>query len=293
MAMAAGKKLGILAGGGMMPCLVAERAEAAGRPVHIVALEGEADRAIERFSHSWVKWGEIGRMLQVLARAGCDELVIIGSVSRPDMSQVRFDVGALRNLPVILGLMVGGDDSVLSRVVRFFEGKGLRVRGAHEIAPDLVAPAGPLGRERPGARDQKDIAKAMAVVRALGALDVGQAAIVSRQHVIAVEAVEGTDAMLERAAKLRQWGDGRGQRRRGVLVKRPKPGQELRVDMPVIGPRTVELAAAAGLKGIAVLAGQVLLAERDVLVARADAAGLFVVGVEEEEAVESTGDRDG
>jgi hypothetical protein len=265
-----------------LPLAIAESAEQDGRPVHIVAIRGEADPAIERHPHTWVAWGEIGRLLDALKSNQCSELVIIGSVSRPDLKNVRFDLGAIRNLPLILSLTVGGDDAVLGSIVRFFEAKGLVVRGAHEVAPGLVAPLGPLGRERPSAESERDIAKGLEVVRALGALDVGQGAVVVRNHVLAVEAAEGTDAMLERAKGLRQWGEKGSRRRNGVLVKLPKPGQELRVDLPAIGPRTVRLAADAGLAGIAVAAGHVLLAERAEFVRLADAEGLFVLGVARE-----------
>jgi DUF1009 family protein len=271
--------LGILAGGGVLPLAVAEAAIAAGRQVHIVAIRGEADPAIERYSHSWVRWGEIGHLLDSLKRASCRELVIIGSVSRPDLTAVRLDLGAIRNLPRLVGLLTGGDDSVLSSVVRFFEGKGLVVRGAHEVAPQLVASHGPLGSYRPSSEDQADIAKGLSVVRALGDLDVGQAAVVARGYVLAVEAAEGTDNMLRRCGELRQWGSRSSSRRQGVLVKRPKPRQEIRVDMPTIGPRTVELAADAGLAGVAILAGGVLLAERSEILRIADERHVFVVGV--------------
>ncbi len=280
MTVAAGGRVGIIAGGGAFPVAVAREAVAAGREVHILGIVGEAEPAIEGFSHSWIKWGEIGHLLGELKRTGCGELVIIGGVTRPDLDQVRLDLGAIRNLPLVLSLMIGGDDSVLSSVVRFFEAKGLVVRGAHEIAPSLVVGLGPLGREHPSAGDEKDIRQGLAVVRALGSLDVGQAAVVTRGHVIAVEAAEGTDQMLIRAADLRQWGRRRG-KRMGVLVKRPKPRQELRVDMPAMGPRTVELAARAGLAGVAVMAHGVLIAERAEIVRIADAERIFIAGVED------------
>ncbi|MEZ5774415.1 MAG: UDP-2,3-diacylglucosamine diphosphatase LpxI [Hyphomicrobiaceae bacterium] len=276
---ATGSPIGILAGGGLFPGAVAREIVAAGRSVHLIGIEGEADAAIEAFPHSWVKWGEIGKLLDELKKAGARELVIIGSVTRPDMSKVRFDLGAILNLPIVLGLMVGGDDSVLSSVVRFFEAKGLTVRGAHDVAPRLVLGEGLVGRHAPSGEDRKDIDKGFAVVRALGALDVGQAAVVTRGHIIAVEAAEGTDRMLMRAADLRQWGKGRGRKRLGVLVKRPKPRQEMRVDMPAVGARTIELAAAAGLAGVALMADGVITAEREAIARLADENGLFVAGI--------------
>jgi DUF1009 family protein len=269
--------LGIIAGRGPLPCVVAASAAARGLPLHIVAIRGEAREEIERFPHTWVKWGEIGKMFGALDKNGCGDLVIIGGVNRPDFSNVKFDLGAIKTLPFILSLGKGGDDHVLSRVVRFFETKGYRVHGAGDVAPELLAGEGVLGDKAPSAEDQADIETAFRVVSALGRLDVGQAAVVARGHVLAVEAAEGTDAMLARCAELRELGKTRRDRA-GVMVKAPKPGQEERVDLPTIGPETMLKAAAAGLAGVAVAAGRVLLAERAATIEAANQHGLFLVG---------------
>jgi DUF1009 family protein len=266
--------LAIIAGGGTLPCAVAEAAVTAGRTVHIVGIRGEAEAAIERFPHTWVKWGEVGKLFASLEDHDCRDLVIIGGVTRPDLANIKFDMGAITHLPRLLRLGLGGDDSVLAALVRFFEDKGYRVQSAADVAPDLVAGEGTLGAKTPSAADRADIDAAFNVVEALGRLDVGQAAIVANGHVLAVEAAEGTDAMLARCADLRR----RRRDRAGVLVKAPKPGQELRVDMPTIGPETVRKAADAGLAGIAVSAGRVLIAERAATIAAADAQGLFLIG---------------
>ena len=274
--------LGIIAGRGPLPCVLAASAAARGRPLHIVAIRGEARDEIEGFPHTWIKWGEIGKMFAALDRNGCEDLVIIGGVNRPDLANVRFDLGALKTLPFLLSLGKGGDDHVLSRIVRFFEDKGYRVHGAADVAPEIMAGVGRLAAKAPSAEDQADIDMGFDVVRALGRFDVGQAAVVVKGHVLAVEAAEGTDAMLARCAELREAGRaGRGGRA-GVLVKAPKPGQEERVDMPTIGPETVTKAAAAGLAGIAV-AEQVLMAERAATIAAANQHGLFLLGVTAEE----------
>ncbi len=269
--------LGIIAGRGPLPCIVAASAAARGLPLHIVAIRGEAREEIERFPHTWVKWGEIGKMFGALDKNGCDDLVIIGGVNRPDFSNVRLDLGAIKTLPFILSLGKGGDDHVLSRVVRFFETKGYRVHGAGDVAPELLAGQGVLGSKVPSTEEQTDIALAFSVVSALGRLDVGQSAVVVRGHVLAVEAAEGTDAMLVRCAELRELGKVR-RGRAGVMVKAPKPGQEERVDLPTIGPDTVLKAATAGLAGIAVAAGQVLMAEPAATIEAANEHGLFLVG---------------
>ncbi len=268
--------LGVLACGGAMPLAVCEAAIAQGRQVHVVALQGVTDPAIARFPHDWVRLGQVGKLLQSLRRAGCQDLVLIGALRRPNLRKIGFDRGFLWHARTILGLTRGGDDSVLRRVVRFFEAEGFRVRGAHEIVPSLTAPEGVLGCLAPEKEAETDIARGLAVLGALAPFDVGQSVVVARCHVLGVEAAEGTDAMLERCARVRQWG-GRG--RSGVLVKAPKRGQELRIDMPVIGARTVELAALAGLTGIAVAAGQVMIAEQADMIDLADRHGLFVIGV--------------
>lgn len=277
------KSIGIIAGGGALPSAVAEAAIQDGHDVHILGLVGEAGKEIEAFPHSWFKWGEFGRLFKILAREECRYVVIIGSVSRPDLTQIHIDFGAIKTLPFLFSLTFGGDDSILSRIVNFFEDKGHIIVGAGDVAPKLLAPAGQFGKYKPSDRDLKDIELGFDVVHQLGMLDVGQASVVAKGYVIAVEAAEGTDDMLKRSANLRQWGKSRlfgSAKRAGVLVKRPKPGQEMRVDMPTIGPRTVELAGAAGLAGIAIEAGSVLLAEKEKLIACADKLGLFLVGLE-------------
>jgi UDP-2,3-diacylglucosamine hydrolase len=269
-------RIGILAGGGRLPEMVAEGVIGRGGSVHIVAIEGEADSGVERFPHTWVNWGQVGRMVATL-RERTDALVIAGGVRRPDLWKLRPDLGFFRSLPQILEMMAGGDDSVLSRVVRFFEAKGIEVRGAHQVAPDLLALGGPAGALSLDRQARADADLGFAVRAALGPLDAGQAVVAAGGKVLAIEGAEGTDAMLRRVAELRsRAGDGG---HGGVLAKGPKPGQELRVDMPAIGPRTAELAAAAGLAGIAVEAGAVLLLDRSEMVRTADAAGIAVEGL--------------
>jgi DUF1009 family protein len=264
-----------LAGGGRLPLTIAEAVLERGGSVHIVAIEGEADAGIARFPHTWVNWGQVARMVSVL-REKADALVIAGSVRRPDLWKLRPDLGFFISLPQILEMMKGGDDSVLSRVVRFFEAKGIEVRGAHEVAPDLLARSGPAGALTLDPQGRTDAELGFAVRAALGPLDAGQAVVAAGGKVLAIEGAEGTDAMLARVAALRGAGGTPGS---GVLAKGPKPGQELRVDMPTIGPRTVEAAAAAGLAGVAVEAGAVLVLDRAEAIRAADARGIAIVGV--------------
>ncbi len=204
-------------------------------------------------------------------------MVIAGHVTRPDLMTIRPDLGFFRNIPTVIRLMrAGGDDAVLTRAVRFFEGHGLEVLGVHDVAPELLAPQGVLGCKGPADDDRRDIATGRAVIQALGRLDVGQSVVVSGGRVLAIEGAEGTDRMLQRVAALRDQGhSGDAQ---GVLVKVPKPGQELRVDMPSIGPNTVARAREARLAGLAVAAGSTLVLETAQTVRAADEHGLFVTG---------------
>jgi len=272
--------LGIIAGAGTMPLAVAEAARAAGRSVHVIAIEGAAEETVETYPHTWVNFGEIGLMLKALKKQNCGELVIIGGVRRPKLNDLRIDVGALANLPAILSALVGGDNSVLSGIVEFFESKGFHVVGAEEIAPGLIAGAGPLGKRRPSKQDLADIALAADLIKAMGRFDVGQAVVVSRGHVLAVEAAEGTDALLGRCKSVKRWTPKRGDGRSGVLVKCAKPGQERRVDLPAIGPETVRRSQEARLNGIAVAAADVLIADRKAVIGVANELGLFVYGVD-------------
>jgi hypothetical protein len=272
----------IVSGGGGFPLAVAREAQAAGRKVLLIALRGIADPAVEAFPHVWVKIGEVGRFFRVLEEAGVRELVLVGAFVRPELSELSLDFGAVKRLPDLAKILRGGDDHALRGLAAFFEGEGYALRGAHEVAPGLLAPRGPIGARRPSAGALEDARFGFACCAALSPFDVGQACIVAGRRVVAVEAAEGTDAMLERVAALRASGRLRLKSKAGVLVKAPKRGQDLRLDLPAVGARTLDLAAAAGLEGVALAAGRVLALDQADLVRRADAAGLFLVGLDEE-----------
>lgn len=277
----ASARIGIVAGSGSLPAAVAREASRAGYAPFIIGLAGNAGSGIEEFPHTYIHIGQIGRMLRTLRREGCTRLVFLGGLRRPNLLRIRIDAGFVKYLPQLLRLMKGGDDTVLRGVARFFEDRGFEVLAAHEIAPRLLAPEGAFSEVSPATEDLDDIRLGLRVTHGLGALDIGQAAVVARGYVLAVEAAEGTDAMLRRCRDLNGWGY---KSRKGVLVKRPKPGQDKRLDLPAIGPRTVELAAEAKLAGIAVEAGAVLLADVDELVEKANKSGLFLYGVSQTEA---------
>ncbi len=266
--------LGIIAGGGPFPGRVAAAAVAAGRSVFIVALRGFAEPAIVgRYPHRSMRMGSAGEIIAALRAAGCTDLVLVGPVRRPSLLDLRPDAEGARILARVGRAAFAGDDGLLAAIVRVLGEEGFRVLGAHEIVTEAVGPAGVMGRVQPDASAWQDIARAQAVLQALGAADVGQACVVQQGIVLALEAIEGTDAMLARAGGLARPGPG------GVLVKLVKPGQDRRTDLPTIGPATLLAAGAAGLRGVAFEAGGTLLTDRAGCIAAADATGLFLIGI--------------
>ena len=268
----------ILAGGGDLPLQIAASITARGGQVHIVAIRGEADARVEAYPHTWTNMAQASRIFAALKPPkdwdGPSVMVIAGAVTRPDLAQLRPDFGFMRVLVQVLGLITaGGDDALLTRAIRIFEREGLTVVGIQDVAPELLIGAGTLGHVSPDDAALADIATGRAVLATLGGLDVGQAIVVEAGRVLAIEGVEGTDRMLTRLASL---GAASG---KAVLLKAPKPRQERRVDLPTIGVRTVEHAHAAGIRGIAVVAGDAIGLQRDAMITAADAHGLFVVGV--------------
>lgn len=272
--------LAIIAGGGPMPMAVADAAIRRGRRVFLFPVVGwAAPGAIETYPHVWINLVSGGKLVRHARAQGCSEVVFIGTAVRPPFRSLRIDWGTLRMLPKIWRAYRGGDDHLLSGLGRMLEGYGFRMVGAHEVAPDILMPEGPIGRVVPTERDRADIARGLQVLHALGPFDVGQAAVVANNQVLAVEGVEGTDGLLARIADMRERGRVAVPKGTGVLVKAPKPAQDRRFDLPTIGPKTVEGAARAGLAGLAVAAGNTIIVEPDAVAATAERAGLFVVGV--------------
>ena len=276
------KKLGLVAGGGALPQTLAAHCRDTGRPYYVVRLRGFADEALQAHPGGEAGVAEIGRVARLAREAGCEALCFAGFVARPDFAALKPDLRGLVALPGALNAARKGDEALLRYLMGEFEKEGFAIEGAHEVMSDLALPVGPLGRHAPGEAHAADIARAVSVARAIGALDVGQAAVVCDGLVLGVEAQEGTDGLLARIAALPEALRGTPQRRRGVLAKVPKPIQEERVDLPTIGPATVEGAARAGLAGIVGVAGRLLLVDRAALIAAADTAGLFVAGVADE-----------
>jgi len=272
--------VGLIAAGGAMPFAVADSLRARGIASVLFALRGVCDAdKVERFRHHWISIGELGRATELFRAEGCRDLVFIGSLVRPALSEIRLDWGTLRALRQVWAAFRGGDNHLLSGIGRILEQDGFRMVGIKDVAPDLLMPEGCLTRAVPDAQAQADIEKGREVLRALSPFDIGQAAVVIDGHVVAIEDIEGTDALLSRVARLREQGRVRVAAQRGVLVKAPKSGQDLRYDLPTAGPRTVEGVAGAKLAGIAVVAGNTLVVEPQAMIEAADSAGLFVTGM--------------
>ena len=271
-------KLALIAGGGALPVAVAARCEAEGRPVFVVRLAGFADAVLARHEGGEFGMAQIGGILTAIRKAGCEAVCLAGTVSRPDFKTFKPDLKGATLLPGLVKAATQGDDALLRKVLSIFEAEGYAVEGADAVLAGETLPAGALGRVRPGAAELEDLRKALHVAERSGELDIGQGAVVCDGLVLAVEAQEGTDGMLTRVAGLPQDLRGGAGGRKGALGKAPKPIQDLRVDMPVIGARTIELAAAAGLAGVGGKAGRLILIDRDAIIEAADRLGLYVWG---------------
>lgn len=274
------RKLGLIAGGGGLPVEIAQHCERAGRPLFVIRLKGFAGPELAPYAGAEIGIAEVGKCIKALKRAGCEAVCLAGIVARPDFTSLVPDLRGLALLPRAIAAARKGDDALLRLLVSEFEKEGFSVEGAHEVMEDLSLPEGLLGKVRPREGDFDDARRALEVARAIGRLDIGQAAVVSQGLVLAVEAQEGTDAMLSRVAGLPAHLRGEPGLGRGVLAKAPKPIQETRVDLPTIGPHTVRGVARAGLAGIVGEAGRLLVLDRDATVALADELGVFILGVE-------------
>lgn len=267
------EKIGLLAGRGDLPKRIIEQCVKEGRPFHIIAFKDQTDPAlVEGHPHSWIRLGAAGKAISIFKEQGAMTLLMAGRIQRPSMLSLRPDAWGLKFLAKT-GAGAFGDDGLLSRIIDALETEGFKVIGAHDILDDLLAPLGILGAVEPDLQAQQDMEKAMKIAHEIGALDIGQAVVVQAGLVLAVEAIEGTDKMLERCKTVQREGLG------GVLVKAKKPEQEKRADLPTIGIDTIENAKAAGLRGIGVEANGSIIVDRESVIERANQLGLFIVGL--------------
>ncbi|MET0337882.1 MAG: UDP-2,3-diacylglucosamine diphosphatase LpxI [Caulobacter sp.] len=274
------RKLGLIAGGGALPVEIANYCQSAGRPFAVMRLRGFSGPELRGFPGVDVGLAELGKCIKALRAAGCEAVCFAGNVARPDFAALKPDLRGLAALPGVIAAARDGDDALLRRILAEFEKEGFAIEGAHEVMAELTLPLGPLGRLRPRDADIADIERALDVARQIGRLDVGQGCVVCRGLVLAVEAQEGTDAMLRRVTELPEALRGSTSAPYGVLAKTPKPIQETKVDLPTIGVATVQRVARAGLAGIVGEAGRLLVLDQAAVIAMAEELGVFIIGLE-------------
>lgn len=264
-------RLAIIAGEGDLPAELVAQLPA---PPVVCAVEGSAPAALAPDRTFRIE--RLVPFVRRLRRDGVEAVVFAGAVHRPRLDPGLFDPATAVLVPRLLPALHGGDDAVLRGVIEVFEEQGLAVRGVGDVAPGLLAATGVLGAVQPDAGMEADAARGAEILATLAPLDLGQGCVVAKGLCLAIESLFGTDAMLEHVAACRAM---REPRRGGVLVKRTKEGQDLRVDLPAIGPATVDAAVAAGLSGLCVQAGHVVILHRTLTIAAADAAGIALWGM--------------
>ncbi|WP_404292298.1 LpxI family protein [Microvirga sp. RSM25] len=273
--------IAILAGAGQLPIQLVNHLERTGQEVRVLAFRGFAETELQRRAHATVDLLDLKTITSTLEGWRPQAVSLVGAVRRPGFSALLSAYSLLRNMHEVKEVITRGDDQVLRGAVMLLEERGHRVVGAHELAPDLVASRSLIGRLTPNADDCETIGFGLDLLKSLSDFDIGQGAVIARRHVLAIEGPEGTDRMMRRVMKMRQsWFGLRRREEGGVLIKAAKRGQDLRVDMPTIGPRTVMEAAKAGLSGIAIGAGSTFVLEQEKTLRTADRLGLFLIAVD-------------
>lgn len=272
--MASQRKLGIIAGGGSIPRMLIDNCLSSGRKFFVLAIDGNADKNIvnDKIPHEWIRIGQAGTGFKRFADEKVEDVVMIGTIKRPGFFDLVPDLRTTAFFAKV-GVKALGDDGILRALVSEIENEGMMVRGIHEVMPELLAPEGVLGRHKPDKQALADIRRGIEVAAALGSLDVGQSVVVQQGLVLGVEGIEGTDELIKRCGTYRRKGAG------GVLVKLRKPQQDMRIDLPTVGPRSVIRAEEAGLRGIVFHAGNGLIVDKEEVIKLADKKGLFVMGV--------------
>jgi UDP-2,3-diacylglucosamine hydrolase len=279
--LAPGDRVCLIAGSGRLPVNVAAGLKAMGHPPFVIVAGGEKANLDElgTYDHTTVALERMADIGPLLRRERITHIVLAGGIGRrPRLTSLRPSWALIRMIGRLLPALGKGDNALLSIAIGLFEEHGYKVVGPHQLVPDLLISEGAVTRAKPAASDQRDLDAAFAAAKAIGALDIGQAAVAIGGRVVAVEGIEGTDGLLSRVKSLREH-PRLAARRRGVLVKCAKPGQELRADLPSIGPQTVTAAHEAGLVGIGVEAGRSIVLDHDRVASLADELGLFVIGM--------------
>ena len=271
--------IAIIAGNGSFPVEIASALSGQGHAVFIIGLRGFAERGIRRYEHLYADMLDPQRILRALSAIGARGVVLAGGVTRPGPMAALSIYSFFRHRAELKRILAGGDDHLLRGVISLFEEAGFPVLGVDEVAPGILAEEGTLGTVQCPEKSILDIELGVDFLKTVARFDIGQGVVVADGRVIAVEGPEGTDAMLKRIADMRRLKRIRLERDQPVLVKVSKLTQDRRVDLPAIGPKTIEVAKKAGVSGIAVAAGDVILVEREKLVSAANKAGLFLIGI--------------
>ena len=273
------RKLGIIAGGGDIPKQLISRCRQEKRDFFVLAIEGNADKDLitdNDVPHQWIRIGQAGTGFKRFAEEKVQDVVMVGTIRRPSFFDLVPDLRTTAFFAKI-GTKALGDDGILCALVKELESEGLCVKGIHEVMPEILIKSGVLGKVKPNKQALLDIKRAVEVATELGRLDVGQAVIVQQGLVLGVEGIEGTGELIRRCGGYKRKGDG------GVLVKMRKPQQDMRIDLPTIGDKTIEAAYASGLQGVALHAGNGLIVNQAETIRLADKYGLFVMGVDPNE----------
>ncbi len=281
--------LALIVGRGALPRELAAGIGRRGKPPYLIGIHGETEPWIEEYDHTILKWGQLGELFKLLSQLGCSRVIFAGSMTRPKLNISSFDWGGIKSLPEVFAFMIGGDNSLFSGLIQLFEKRGVAIVGPHEVMPELLSGAGAIVGRKPSAKAMRNIKKAVEASKLLGKLDIGQAAVAVAGRVVAAEGIEGTDGMLERTAQMRKTGRLFEQGRDGVLVKTMKPDQEMRVDLPAIGPGTIDRLAEAGLRGVAIEAGRSIILEREKTLRLAKFHNIFIYGMEPSDKETSNG----
>lgn len=269
--------LAIVAGEGDLPRLIADECTRQGQPYLLVLFGGFAPDWVLGRPQCNVEFEKPGKLFKILQAAGCRHVAFAGAMQRPNLNPLRFDWKFLKLAPTLLPALKSGDDVTLRTITAIFEAENVEIVAAHSLLETLVAGVGVLGEIQPTEADKTDITRGFQIARAVGVQDVGQGAVVAQGLCLAVESIQGTDAMLEFVARTANGYRPDPKGSQGVLCKAPKPGQDWRVDMPAIGPQTIENAAKAGLSGVAVQAQGVLILGLSETITKANELGLFLV----------------
>lgn len=267
------KKIGLIAGGGMLPRCVIDDCLSRGIDVFVVAIEGQTpSELVQGMPHVYTHFGAVGHIFQTLKDQGINDLVLAGSMKRPNFFELRPDLKALKIIGRI-GFRALGDDGLLKALRSELEDEGFTLHGVQKFSSQLIAKEGVFGSVCPLYEDKETIRLGLKVSQVIGSLDIGQSVIVQHGQVIGVEAVEGTDALIERCSTLMKTGRG------GILVKTSKPQQDKELDLPTIGVRTIEKAHACGLRGIVIEAGHSIILDINSVVKLADRYNIFIQGI--------------